>query len=537
MQLKMKKITAFVYLLLTTLIVSAQSPLTSYTGTIKGYNSNMGFKTGQVIINNVITGLHDSYLITIQADGNFSASFPLSHTQECWISLPFFNSTVYFEPGKKIIHNFDISDTRQVSHTFKGDCAAINNEINYLRPIIMNFGWEGMDNDIYELTPAEYKSRFLRMEAGKLGAIDSIKHIKRLRTSAPKLAKLQVRYTIMSTLMNHAFVRESAYRRKMNISFENKKPVLEEIKMDSSYYDFLQSLSYNDHNNMISYAYYEFIMRLRSIPPIEEEAQRASLATINEVIERASKDTSLKGLDELKKIRDNILYNKVTLLGTTEQAQPVALKKIINEDISLELDVMYLQSIGHRLDMNKDTLSIADLQKIKSAIKNKTLIADISTLNNNIRQKIQEARYSRSSQHRQLSDNLQADSTYAAIFDQYKGKVVFVDFWATWCVPCMQGMKRMAGLKEELAADSNIVFVYITDQTSPEKTYQTVIPGIKGAHYRVSNDQFNYFMSIFRIVGRPHYAIINKKGVPAHRHFLWAEPDQVKKKLQLLVSE
>ncbi len=121
----MKRLLLLFPLILSTVIVTAQAKNTVYTGTIKGYTTTMCFKTGQISISSVVTGLSlsDMYLIDIAPDGTFTVSFPLNSNKECWVSFPFFNSTVYFEAGKKVIHDFDISDAAKVSSVFKGDGA------------------------------------------------------------------------------------------------------------------------------------------------------------------------------------------------------------------------------------------------------------------------------------------------------------------------------------------------------------------------------------------------------------------------------
>ena len=103
------------------------------------------------------------------------------------------------------------------------------------------------------------------------------------------------------------------------------------------------------------------------------------------------------------------------------------------------------------------------------------------------------------------------DKLFDAIMQKYNGKIVLVDFWATWCGPCLSGIERIRPLKEELK-DKDIVFVYITNQTSPTDTWNMMIPDIKGEHYRVTEDEWNYFASKFNISGIPHYVLVDKNG-------------------------
>lgn len=173
-------------------------------------------------------------------------------------------------------------------------------------------------------------------------------------------------------------------------------------------------------------------------------------------------------------------------------------------------DVIIAQEILGTLSINYIPLSKSELQDAKKEVKN-SFIKDVITIENDkLKAKI-EANNNKTEFVAHNTANTEADKIFETIISKYKGKVVFVDFWATWCGPCRNGIKRMKGLKEDYN-DKGVAFVYITDPSSPETTYNNMIPDIKGEHYRVSKDEWNYLTDKFNISGIPHYLLIDKEG-------------------------
>lgn len=106
----------------------------------------------------------------------------------------------------------------------------------------------------------------------------------------------------------------------------------------------------------------------------------------------------------------------------------------------------------------------------------------------------------------------ESDKRFDNLVKKYRGKLVYVDFWATWCAPCRDGIEKIKPLKAELAENKDIVFLYISNHTSPEKDYQKMVPGIAGEHVKLGQDEWNYLVQKFNISGIPHYALIDRKG-------------------------
>ena len=103
------------------------------------------------------------------------------------------------------------------------------------------------------------------------------------------------------------------------------------------------------------------------------------------------------------------------------------------------------------------------------------------------------------------------EDLFASIISQFRGKVLLVDFWATWCGPCRMANKEMAPMKEDLK-DKDIVYVYITGETSPKGTWENMIPDIHGEHFRVTDKQWAYLGNAMGIEGVPTYFVIDREG-------------------------
>jgi thiol-disulfide isomerase/thioredoxin len=212
------------------------------------------------------------------------------------------------------------------------------------------------------------------------------------------------------------------------------------------------------------------------------------------------------------------------------------LQHIMGTNISFDLDVMDAQDVCSQITEQFIPLTTTELAAIKPRYSHAIVYSLIEKHNEGIKLKTAQNKLIKNGFTKNETPKTTADSVFDAIIKKYKGKAIYVDFWATWCSPCMEAIQKIAPLKEELK-NENIAFVYITNPTSPIGLYNNKIPGIKGEHFRVTQDEWNVLSAKFNISGIPHYVLVNKQGIVIDPEMQWLEGENLKNRLLQVAKE
>lgn len=95
-----------------------------------------------------------------------------------------------------------------------------------------------------------------------------------------------------------------------------------------------------------------------------------------------------------------------------------------------------------------------------------------------------------------------------------KGRVIYVDFWASWCIPCLEEMPFSKKLIEHYRNEDIIFLLLSTDKVRDKWKRSIIENGMEkfGNHFLLLDGDNNYFIKKYNISSIPRYFLINKKG-------------------------
>lgn len=115
----------------------------------------------------------------------------------------------------------------------------------------------------------------------------------------------------------------------------------------------------------------------------------------------------------------------------------------------------------------------------------------------------------------------------------YAGRYVYVDFWASWCVPCKQSFPFMNELKKQFEAKGVTVLAITVDRDLGQaREFLKDNP----AAFQVAADSAGLCAKAMAVKGMPSSYILGKQGelLYAHKGFRPSDMEAITQKLQQL---
>lgn len=97
----------------------------------------------------------------------------------------------------------------------------------------------------------------------------------------------------------------------------------------------------------------------------------------------------------------------------------------------------------------------------------------------------------------------------------YRGKVVLLNFWASWCAPCIKEMPELDELQAEHGKDNFKVIALSEDGTSPD--VQAFYQKHNISHLEIFHDTGSKVFFDLGLKGLPYSIVIDKQGNEATR--------------------
>jgi peroxiredoxin len=97
-------------------------------------------------------------------------------------------------------------------------------------------------------------------------------------------------------------------------------------------------------------------------------------------------------------------------------------------------------------------------------------------------------------------------------FDDYRGKVVLLNVWATWCGPCIVEMPTIQKLHEEFAGTDLEIIAVSVDQPNTENAIRAFVREY-GLTFDILHDPENDITRAYQVTGYPATFVIGRDGV------------------------
>ncbi|WP_093023478.1 TlpA family protein disulfide reductase [Pustulibacterium marinum] len=125
--------------------------------------------------------------------------------------------------------------------------------------------------------------------------------------------------------------------------------------------------------------------------------------------------------------------------------------------------------------------------------------------------------------------------SFENILNEYKGKTVVIDVWASWCSDCIKGMPNVKKLQEEYG-NEDTVFLFLSLDRVEDSWHKGIEKyNVEGEHYFIQAGwKASKFCADIELDWIPRYMIVDKEGNIAYYKAIKANDEQFINHLKFL---
>ena len=119
--------------------------------------------------------------------------------------------------------------------------------------------------------------------------------------------------------------------------------------------------------------------------------------------------------------------------------------------------------------------------------------------------------------------------------EDLKGKVVFVDFWASWCAPCLKSLPEFEQLQTSFSGRDDVVVLAINLDENPKDADKFL--STLDVSYQILADRDGKIPESFGVSTMPSSFVIDKEGVIryVHKGYKSGDVSKIKSKIEQLL--